>query len=47
MDSMDDVRMTHDLDAVVEIFRGAPHWWAIGGGWAIDLHLGHLNRRPH
>ncbi len=41
------LQMTHDLHQVVAIFDGADHPWAIGGGWALDLHLGELGRRPH
>ncbi len=39
--------MTHGLDQVVGVFSGANHPWAIGGGWAIDLHLGEPGRRRH
>jgi hypothetical protein len=44
---MDEIAMTHDLDDVVALLTGFDHWWAIGGGWAIDLHLGDRGRRPH
>lgn len=39
--------MSFGLDDVVELMAGTPVWWAIGGGWAIDLHLDELGRRPH
>ena len=32
--------MTHGLEQVAAIFDGADHPRAIGGGWALDLHLG-------
>ena len=44
---MPPVDMTFDLDDAVALFADAGHWWAVGGGWAIDLHLGDLGRRPH
>ena len=39
--------MTHGLDDVVALFSTAGTWWAIGGGWAVDLHLGEPGRRAH
>ena len=30
--------------AVAKIFAGYPGWWAIAGGWAIDLFLGKVTR---
>lgn len=41
------VQMTHQLNDVLPILSAAPFTWAIGGGWAIDLHLGEPGRRPH
>jgi hypothetical protein len=41
------IQMSHDLQEVADVLGDAPVTWAIGGGWAIDLHLGDLGRRPH
>jgi hypothetical protein len=46
-DRVDDIRMTHALDDVIDVFADFGGWWAIGGGWAIDLHVGERGRRPH
>lgn len=32
------------VTAAAQLFEGAPFWWAIAGGWAIDLFLGAQTR---
>lgn len=44
---MGDIQMTHGLHDVTPLFADAEVPWGIAGGWAIDLHLGDLDRRPH
>jgi hypothetical protein len=31
----------------VQMFEHAPFWWAVGGGWAIDMFLGRQTRYHH
>jgi hypothetical protein len=42
----DDVAVT-DPRAVADVMRGVAAWWAVAGGWAIDLWLGTQSREHH
>ncbi len=43
---MSDVRFG-DVAPVAEVMDGVGVWWAVAGGWSIDLWLGRVTRQHH